>query len=190
MESFEGALDFFVAFEVADVVAGAGHLPGVDGGVGAEPGDEAAGGINTATGGYGFGYFGYIALDDIIEGGTAPLALGFSGFLFHREDAVIGIDLCYTALVELLLIGLIVAHDAGCAFLCGIVEELAEAEGEEIVAGHDEEIVVKGFTIYGFTIYYLACSLNSEMDVADGSKAGVVGGGAVVDDGDWSRGEG
>ena len=125
-----------------------------------------------------------------IEWRAAPVALGLGGFLFHREDAVIGIDLCHTALVELLLIGLIVAHDAGCAFLCGIVEELAEAKGEEVVAGHDEEVVVEGFTIYGFTIYYLASYFNGELDVADGSKAGVVGGGAVVDDGDWSRAEG
>ena len=48
-------LYFFIALQVADVIAAAGHLHGVDGGMAAEPGDEAAGGVGAATVGDGCG---------------------------------------------------------------------------------------------------------------------------------------
>lgn len=48
-------LYFLIALQVADVIAAAGHLHGVDGGMAAEPGDEAAGGVGTAAVGDGCG---------------------------------------------------------------------------------------------------------------------------------------
>ena len=42
-------LYFLIALQVADVIAVAGHLHGVDGGMAAEPGDEAAGGVGAAA---------------------------------------------------------------------------------------------------------------------------------------------
>lgn len=48
-------LHFLIALQVADVIAAAGHLHGVDGGMAAEPGDEAARGVDTAAVGDGCG---------------------------------------------------------------------------------------------------------------------------------------
>lgn len=48
-------LYFLIALQVADVIAAAGHLHGMDGGMAAEPGDEAAGGVGAAAGGDGCG---------------------------------------------------------------------------------------------------------------------------------------
>lgn len=42
-------LYFLIALQIADVIAAAGHLHGVDGGMAAEPGDEAAGGVGAAA---------------------------------------------------------------------------------------------------------------------------------------------
>ena len=42
-------LYFLIALQVADVIAAAGHLHGMDGGMAAEPGDEAAGGVGAAA---------------------------------------------------------------------------------------------------------------------------------------------
>ena len=42
-------LYFLIALQIADVIAVAGHLHGMDGGMAAEPGDEAAGGVGTAA---------------------------------------------------------------------------------------------------------------------------------------------
>ena len=48
-------LYFLIALQVADVIAAAGHLHGMDGGMATEPGDEAAGGVGAAAVGDGCG---------------------------------------------------------------------------------------------------------------------------------------
>ena len=42
-------LYFLIALQVADVIAATGHLHGMDGGMAAEPGDEAAGSVGAAA---------------------------------------------------------------------------------------------------------------------------------------------
>ena len=170
----EDLLDGMVAVKVADVVAGTGHLEGVDGGLRAEPGDETAGGIDAAAGldadtdeaGIGAGV--------VVEGGDAPVALRLGGLLFHREDEVV-VHLGNTALAESLLGLLVVAHDAGGGFPAGVAHEVDQTEREQIVAGNDQEVVVELTLVDG------------KLDVAHGTETGLVGRGAVVEHGDQLR---
>ena len=76
------------------------------------------------------------------------MALGLGGFFFHRKDQTVCIDFGDAGFVEFGFVGFVVAHDAGGALGPGVVEEFAEAEGEEVVAGHDEEVVIDGAFIY------------------------------------------
>lgn len=171
----EDLLDGMVAVEVADVVAGTGHLEGMDGGLRAEPGDEAAGGIDAATGldadtdeaGIGAGV--------VVEGGYAPVALGLGGLLFHREDEVVVVHLGNTALAEALLGLLVVAHDAGGGFPAGVAHEVDQTERQQVVAGNDQEVVVELTLVDG------------KLDVAHRTETGLVGRGAVVEHGDGLR---
>lgn len=146
-ESTECFLHGFVSGEGADVVAVAGHFVGIDRGLGGEPGDETAGGIGTTTAIDAFldemaGFAGVV-----VEGWDAPVALGGGWLLFHGEDQAVGIDLCDAGLMEAGVVGLVVAHDASGAFFFRKANERAEAEVQEIVAGHHQEVVIKRFTI-------------------------------------------
>ena len=68
------------------------------------------------------------------------MALGLGGLFFHREDQAVCIDFGDAGFVEFGFVGFVVPHNAGGALGCGIVEELLEAEGKEVVAGHNEEV--------------------------------------------------
>ncbi len=152
-----------ITLQVPNIIAAAGHLPGVNRSLIAEPGDEAAGGVGAAAGGDGLGDAGHVAGSDVVEGRAAPVALGLGGFLFHREYAVVPVHFGDAGFVEAGFVGFVVAHYAGCAFCAGVVEEVAEAEGEEVVAGHDEEVVrcpIRSGMTYGVDskLYILDCS--------------------------------
>ena len=166
-------LYFLIALQVADVIAAAGHLHGVDGGMAAEPGDEAAGGVGAAAVGDGCRDAGGIFCGVVVEGRTHPVALGPRGLLFHGHDAVGGIDFEHAALVKALLAGLMEAHHAAGTLLVCIAHEVLQAEVEHIVAGDDEHVTREAEAVHG------------KADVAHGAEAGLVGRRAVIDHGDF-----
>ena len=101
--SFVSALHFFVALEVADVVTVTGHLHGMDGDLGAEPGDVTAGGIGAAALTDAFADELGILSSVVIKGRTSPVR-GWSGrFLRHLSDEVIIVDSDDAALEEALV---------------------------------------------------------------------------------------
>ena len=73
---------------------------------------------------------------------------------------------------EPFLVGLMEAHDAAGAFGLGERDELTEREIKEVVGGDDEEVIIDMELIH------------CKEQVADGTQAGVVGLGAIVNDGD------
>lgn len=133
-----GGLDGFVAGEGADVVAVAGHLVGVDGSLGGEPGDETAGGIDATTTGDAFLDQASVFTRVVVEGRDAPMTLGIRGLLLHGEDTTVVVYLCHTRLMESSLVCLVVAHDARRVFLFRVADEGAQAEVQQVVTGHDE----------------------------------------------------
>ena len=162
-------LYFFIALQVADVIAAAGHLHGVDGGMAAEPGDEAAGGVGAAAVGDGCRDAGGIFCGIVVEGRTHPVALGLCGLLFHGHDAVIVVDFEHAALVEAFLIRFFKAHHARGLLPVCIAHEVLQAEVEHIVAGDDEHVARETEAVHG------------KPDVAHGAEAGLVGRRAVID---------
>lgn len=161
-----------VAFEIADVISAARHLHGMDCGLAAEPGDIAAGGVYAAACSDALGDAPGVLAGVDVERRTAPVGLGICRLLLHGEDAVVRVDLDDAALMEALVVGLVVAHDAGRTFCIRVSDEVGEAEVEDVVAGDDEELVVDALLVDGV------------LDVAHGAEAGLVGAGAVIDDGD------
>lgn len=121
-------LYFLIALQIADVIAAAGHLHGMDGGMAAEPGDEAAGGVGAAAGGDGCRDAGGIFSGIVVEGGTHPVALGLCGLLFHGHDAVAVVDFEHAALVEALLAGLVETHHAAGTLGVGIAHKVLQTE--------------------------------------------------------------
>ena len=101
----------------------AGHLVGVDGSLGGEPGDETAGGIDATTTGDAFLDQASVFTGVVVEGGDAPVTLGICGLLFHGEDTTVSIDLCHTCLMESSLVSFIVAHDARRVLLFRVADE-------------------------------------------------------------------
>ena len=168
-----GALDFFVGGEVADVVAAAGHLHGMDGNLMAEPGDVAAGGIGAATGCDALGYEVGIGSGIVVEGRAGPVGSWGGGLLGHLGDEVVVIDGDDTALQETFCRGLVEVHDAGRAFVLGVADEACEAEIEDIITGKDE-VAVGGCAVL------LLEGIDGELDITNSTETGVVGGGAVI----------
>lgn len=165
-------LYFLIALQVADVIAAAGHLHGMDGGMAAEPGDEAAGGVGAAAVGDGCRDAGGIFSGIVVEGRAHPVALGLCGFLFHGHDAVIVVDFKHAALVEAFLAGLLEAHHAAGTLGVSIAHEVLQTEVEHVVAGDDEHVAREAEAVHG------------KPDVAHGAEAGLVGRRAVIDHGD------
>ena len=143
----EGLFDLLVAFEGADVVAGTWHFVSMDWRLGGEPSNETAGGICATAFGYALFEKLQVGLLVEVEGGATPVALRVGGFLFHRENQAVGIDFGYAAFVEARLVGLVVAHDASGVLGLSVGEEVLKAEGEEVVACHDEEVFIDSFGI-------------------------------------------
>ena len=165
-------LYFFIALQVADVIAAAGHLHGMDGGMAAEPGDEAAGGVGAAAVGDGCRDAGGIFSGVVVEGRAHPVALGLCGLLFHGHDAVAAVDFEHAALVEAFLIGFFEAHHARGLLPVCIAHEVLQAEVEHVVAGDDEHVAREAEAVHG------------KPDVAHGAEAGLVGRSSVIDHGD------
>lgn len=166
-------LYFLIALQVADVIAAAGHLHGMDGGMAAEPGDEAAGGVGAAAVGDGCRDAGGIFSGVVVEGRTHPVALGLCGLLFHGHDAVAAVDFEHATLVEAFLTGLMEAHHAAGTLGVGIAHEVLQTEVEHVVAGDDEHVAREAEAVHG------------KPDVAHGAEAGLVGRRAVIDHGDF-----
>lgn len=166
-------LYFLIALQVADVIAAARHLHGVDGGMAAEPGDEAAGGVGAAAVGDGCRDAGGIFSGVVVEGRAHPVALGPRGLLFHGHDAVSGVDFEHAALVEAFLVGLMEAHHATGTLLVCIAHEVLQTEVEHVVAGDHEHVAREAEAVHG------------KPDVAHGAEAGLVGRRAVIDHGDF-----
>ena len=166
-------LYFLIALQVAEVIAAAGHLHGVDGGMAAKPGDEAAGGVCTAAVGNGCRDAGGIFRGVVVEGRAHPVALGLCGFLFHGHDAVAVVDFEYTALVEAFLAGFLEAHHARGLLLVCIAHEVLQAEVEHVVASDDEHVAREAEAVHG------------KPNVAHGAEAGLVGRRAVIDHRDF-----
>ena len=142
-------LYFFIALQVADVIAAAGHLHGMDGGMAAEPGDEAAGGVGTAAVCDGCRDAGGIFCGVVVEGRTHPVALGLCGLLFHGHDAVGSVDFEHAALVEAFLTGFFEAHHARSLLLVCIAHEVLQTEVEHVVAGDDEHVAREAEAVHG-----------------------------------------
>lgn len=166
-------LYFFIALQVADVIAAAGHLHGMDGGMAAEPGDEAAGGVGAAAVSDGCRDAGGIFSGVVVEGRAHPVALGLCGLFFHGHDAVAVGDFEHAALVEAFLVGFMEAHYAAGTLLVCIAHEVLQAEVEHVVAGDDEHVAREAEAIHG------------KPNVAHGAEAGLVGRSAVIDHGDF-----
>ena len=147
----------------------------MDGGDAGEPGDETAGGVHAAAAVDALLDEGDIGTAVKVEGRAAPMAARLGRFFLHREDAVGVVDRRDTGLAEFLLRRFEIPHDAGRPLLPGVPHELYETEIQEVVSGDDEEVVVQPERVDG------------ELDVAHGTEAGVVGGGAVVQDGHACR---
>lgn len=132
------SLDLVVTLEVADVVALAWHLHGVNSGLTAEPCYETAGSINTTAISNGsrnaLGVLGGV----IIERRTYPVGLRRWRLLRHSKNTVAVVDGDNTTLEEALLVSLVESHHAGCLFLYCITNEMLEGEVKDIVAGDDE----------------------------------------------------
>lgn len=166
-------LYFFIALQVADVIATAGHLHGVDGGMAAEPGDEAAGGVGAAAVSDSYRDAGGIFSGVVVEGRAHPVALGLRGLLFHGHDAVAVVDFEHAALVEAFLTGFFEAHHAAGTLGVGIAHEVLQAEVKHVVAGDDEHIAREAEAVHG------------KAYVAHGAEAGLVGRRTVIDHGDF-----
>ena len=96
------------------------------------------------------------------------MALGLLGLLLHAEDAVILVELNHACALELFDGGLLMAHDAGGAFLLGKGDKLAKRKEEEVVGCHDEHIVVDAQFVHGVE------------EVADCAQTGFVGFRSIV----------
>ena len=120
----ESFLYFFVAGEIADVIAMAGHWPGIDLGLGAKPGNEAAGGVCATTALNAFLDEMAVITGVIIEGWHAPVALGLGGLLLHGKKLVIIGYLGNATLMELSFVGLVIAHDTGGVLRLAILDEV------------------------------------------------------------------
>ena len=161
-----------VGIEATDIEAAGTHGPGVHQGVLYHVVGEVAGGVLATA-------IGYTLLDEIdvflqidIERGNGPVALGLPGLLFHVQYAQGIVDHNNAGALELLDGGLLVAHDAGGVLLQGEVDELLEGEEQEVVGSNYEHVVVDVQLVDG------------KEEVAHGSQTGVVGLGAIVDNGD------
>ena len=78
------------------------------------------------------------------------------------------------------------AHDTARAFLLGKVDELPETEEEEVVGGKNEKSLSPTLphregAAFPVTLFKTVYGMQQ---IADGSQAGVVGFGAIIDDGD------
>ena len=135
------ALGLFVGVEGADVEAGAGHLVGMEGGLGSEIVGEIAGGIAAAAVVQTVEDKGEILFHVDVERGHGPMALGLLGFFLHAEHLSVGIYLDNACALEFGNVGLVMAHDAGCGFLTGEIDEALERKVEEIVGGGDEDVL-------------------------------------------------
>ena len=167
----EGVLYFFVTGEIADVITMAGHRPGIDLGLGAKPGNEATRGIRATTALNAFLDEMAVVPSVIIEGWHAPVALGLGGLLLHGKKLVIIGYLGNATLMELGFVGLVIAHDTGGVLRLAILDEVLQAEVQEVVSGHDQEVVVQ------------LQLLDSKEDIFHCTQAGLVRGGTIVEDG-------
>ena len=106
-----------------------------------------------------------------VEGWHGPVGLRFLRFLGHFEHAVVVVEDDDAGALEFLDRGLMVTHDAGGLLLQGKLHKIAEGEEEEVVGCHDEQVVVEVQGVDGIE------------QVTDGAETGLIGGGAVIDDG-------
>ena len=103
---------------------------------------------------------------------NGPSGLGFSGLLLHVEHFIVFIEHHYTRSLQFGFVGLVMTHDARCAFGFGKIHEALKREEKQVVSRHHEHIVLD------------ASLLNGELQVAHGPESGLVGGGAIIDHGD------
>jgi hypothetical protein len=165
----EDAVGFLECFLGTDVVPEAGNLPGVDGGAGVEPLDEAPGLVGVVSLGHilmdhGEDCLGVIIESDAGEGAGRVFRLFLeenNAALLVEGDGVIFFDILEAADV-------IDAEDRG-VFLAAKGAERLEAFIKEIITGDDNEVVID------------LALLQDEMDIPDGAEFIAVIGGAVID---------
>lgn len=100
------------------------------------------------------------------------MALGLLRLFFHVQYSVLLVHHNDSSALKFLDTGLLVAHDATGAFLQGEVHELLEGEKQEVIGSDYQHVVVDMQLVDG------------EKEVAHGTQTGVVGLGAIVDNGD------
>ena len=160
-----------VAFQIANVVARAGHFPCVDWSVGAEPGDEASGSINAAALFNGFVDKCEVRPGEIVERRAAPVALRFRRLLHEGEHAVALIHFSHAAFAQPCRVRLAVAHNAGGALLLPVAKEVFQAERQQVVSRHHKQLIVD------------SPGLNAKGYVHHRAEPGLVGLGTVVHEG-------
>ena len=158
-------------FVRADVEPIAGDYPRVDGVLGVEPLDEAAGLVGVVAFFYVAADFGQHRSRVIIEGDADESALGFIRFFFKTDEPagfVHGNDAVFFGFFQ--RTDIVQAEHRGLGFAAAIAEA-AQVAGEKIVASDHQQIVIDGF------------AFDDVLQIADGTEAVFVGAGAVVDDG-------
>lgn len=161
-----------VGVEGADVEAGTGHLPGVEGGDVGEIAGEVAGGIEAASVSHAVLDQREVASGVDIERWDRPVGDGMLGFLLHLKHFHFLVYPDDAGALQFPEFRFVMAHDDGGAFLLEVVYEALEGEVEDVVGCKHHYVVVDRFLIYG------------KEEIADRAKACLVGLGAVVNDGD------
>ena len=99
------------------------------------------------------------------------MALGLSRFLLHCNKQVIIGHLGHTTLMELSLIGLVIAHNTSGFLLLTILDKVGQTEVKQIVTGHNQQVIIQ------------LQLLNGEKDILYCTKASLVRRGAIIDNG-------
>ena len=94
------------------------------------------------------------------------------GFLFHRNDAILRVDLHDAASLQFFDVGLVVTHRATRSLFTGVFEKPLQTKIKEIVPREDEKVVVD---LEGF---------DPQSEIAHGAESRFIRRRSVVDDGD------
>jgi len=178
---------FVVGIETADVETTGGHGPGMHGGLLYHIMGQIARGIFATPVLDTMAHEVEVFLPIYIKRWNGPVALGLLGLLFHIEDTVILVHYDDTGALELLYRRLLVTHDATGSLLLGKIDKFLKREEEEVVGGKDKEVMpnrtlpnppCEGGSLNTLLVYMF----DGQQQVADGTEAGVVGLGSIIND--------